>query len=189
MYPSFADISIEKKTTATNQPTNTPPTSPTNPPLDRATFCSLPSPSPLFLFFFPCLRVCSFPVGDPGCVLFSLPKWLQKMTGELQMCTFGSRTMKNTNISSKRSTANFGPLTFRPAPFWRCYFFSVIQMFFFLTMFKGTWCFFHKKHFSGYLCFRDTVFFEIQTIVWEYRFSRYIKGLVRDASGWEGNGG
>ena len=83
VYPSFSDISIEKKTTATNQPTHTQPTSPTNiqhggPPSAGPTNISLSSFSHSSCSFFPCLRVCSFPVGDPGCVLFSLSKRLQK---------------------------------------------------------------------------------------------------------------
>ena len=49
--------------------------------------------------------------------------------------------------------------------------------------------FFYQKTIFGIFMFSGySVFFEIQTIVWEYSFSRYIKRLVRDASGWEGNG-
>ena len=43
-----------------------------------------------------------FPVGDPGCLLSSLPKRLHKMTGELPMCIFGAPTIKNSNISTKK---------------------------------------------------------------------------------------
>ena len=137
VYPSFSDISIEKKTTATNQPTNTHPTDITNQHPTWWTALRWTDQHfalfllPLFLFFLPCFRVCSFPVGDPGCVLFSLPKMLQKKkTEELQMCIFGSRTMNNTNISSKRSTANFGPSLSDPHLSGAATFF-VIQLLFF----------------------------------------------------------
>ena len=71
---------------------------------------------------------------------------------------FGSPTIKNSYISTKKNPRRILGPHFPTRTFLALLLFSVIQMFF-LTMFKETWCFFIKKHFSGYLCFRDTVFF------------------------------
>ena len=115
-------------------PTNTQPTSPTNiqhggPPSAGSPNISLSSFSH-FLFFFSLFESLFFPVGDAGCLLSSLPKRLHKMTGELPMCIFGSPTIKNSNISTKKPRRILGP-HFSTRTFLALLLFSVIQMFFF----------------------------------------------------------
>ena len=66
-----------------------------------------------------------FPVGDPGCLLSSLPKRLHKMTGELPICIFGSPTIKTVTFPQKNPRRILGPHFPSAATF-----FSVIQMFF-----------------------------------------------------------
>ena len=98
-----------------------------------------------------------------------------------------SNYKKTVTFPRKKPTSNFGPSLSNPHLSGAATFFCD---FFFLTMFKVTWCFFIKKNIFRdiYVFWIQCFFFEIQTIVWEYSFSLYIKRLVRDANGWEGNG-
>ena len=115
VYPSFSDISIEKKL---QPPTN----KPTPNRHHRPTFRSLPSPT-LLVLLFPCLRVCSFTVGDPGCVLFSLPKRLPKKDWRTPNVYFRVSNFEKHKHFQQKIHGEFWALTFRPAPFLRCYFF------------------------------------------------------------------
>ena len=103
VHPSFFDLFIEKKTTATNQPTtNTQPTSPTNiqhggPPSAGPTNISLSCFSlHTLLILFSLFESLFFPSWGPWMrPLLTRQKASKKKTGELQMCIFGSPTKKN----------------------------------------------------------------------------------------------
>ena len=121
----------------------------------------------LFLFFFPCLRVCSFPVGDPGCVLFSLPKRLQKKDWRTTIVYFRVSNFEKHENFQQKIHGEFWALTFRPAPFWRCCFFCDTIVVFSIQCLWERFFLTKKimiilKHFSRFC--RKTVFFKIQNL-------------------------
>ena len=203
MHPSFFDLFIEKKNTATNQtntqlPTNTQPTSPTNiqhggPPSAGSPNISLSSLSlPTLLILSSLSDSLFFPSWGPWMRPLLTPlKASKKKNGELQMCIFGSRTLENSKqFQQKKPTANFGPSLSNPHLSGAATFFCDTNVFF-MTMFNGDVVIFYPKTFFGTLTyvFGIQCFFEIHTFFFgEYRFSRFVRRLVRDASGWEGNG-
>ena len=163
MHPSFLTSPLKRKL---QPPTNKQPTTnqhPTNITNQHPTWWTalrwIAQHFALFLLpllIFSLFESLFFPVGDPGCLLSSLPKRLHKMTGELPMCIFGSPTIKNSNISTKKNPRRILGPHFPTRTFLALLLFFCDTNVFFLTMFKGRGVFLSKN------IFRDIYVFGIQ---------------------------